>query len=147
MRVIPALIVAALSVGAHAGVYTWKDASGKTIYSDQPPPKMSQGREVKGSPAISSDAEEQRKALAEREMAARKQQKSAKEQAEKDEKTKATAEEQRVNCERARTNLQSIESGQTRFATNPKGEREALDGAARERELGTARKQVADWCK
>ncbi|WP_297576755.1 DUF4124 domain-containing protein [uncultured Deefgea sp.] len=32
------LLLCVLSIGAQAEVYKWKDASGKVVYSDQPPP-------------------------------------------------------------------------------------------------------------
>lgn len=37
------LLMCVLAFGAQAEVYTWKDASGRTIFSDQPPP-ASQGK-------------------------------------------------------------------------------------------------------
>ncbi len=131
---------------ASAQLYSWKDASGKIHYSDEPPPDKTQARKV-APPATGAGDPAARKALAEQEAAARKKQKDTQESADKSEQDKAQAEERRVQCERARSNLQGIESGQVRFTIGANGERVGMDGAAREAELANARKAVDSWCK
>ena len=49
-------------------------------------------------------------------------------------------------CERSRTNLEGLESGQIRFRMGANGEREALDGAVRDAELNEARRIVDANC-
>lgn len=146
MRIITALACALLSLAASAQMYSWKDASGKTQYSDQPPPDKS-ARKIAAPAAPSSDAGDKRKDAADQEMEARKKQKDAKENAAKAEKDKAGAEERAINCEKAKGNLQAIESGQVRFTLDAKGERVALDGAVRDAEIANARKVADSWCK
>ena len=146
MRIVITLACALLSLAASAQMYSWKDATGKTQYSDQPPPDKA-ARKVAVPPAPSSDAGDKRKDAADKEMDARKKQKDGKDTAAKAEKDKASAEDRAINCEKAKGNLQGIESGQARFTLDAKGERVALDGAVREAELANARKVVDSWCK
>lgn len=136
-----------LPLTAAAQMYSWKDANGKIQYSDEPPPGKIQARKVAPPSAPSSDAADRRKEAADREMEGRKKQKEAGEKAAKAEKEKADAADKRLNCERARGHLQAIETGQARFTTDAKGERIALDGAAREAELASARRAADSWCK
>jgi hypothetical protein len=147
MRLIVAFACALLSLTASAQLYSWKDASGKTQYSDEPPPGKTPARRLAAPPAPSSDAADKRKDAADKQMDERKKQKEAREAAAKAERDKAGAEERSRNCDRARGNLQAIESGQARFTLDAKGERVALDGAVREAEIASARKAVDTWCK
>lgn len=147
MRIIVALACALLSLAAAAQMYSWKDANGKTQYSDEPPPGKTPARRVTPPPAPSSDAVEKRKDAADKQLDERKKQQEAREAAAKAEKDKAGAEERARNCDKAKGNLQAIESGQARFTMDAKGERVALDGAVREAEIASARKAVDGWCK
>jgi len=147
MRFLVILALSLASTVAGAQLYSWKDASGKVHYSDEPPPDKSPSRKVAAPPAPSADPAAVRRSLAEKEIESRKKQKESQESAAKAEKAKTEAAERRVDCERAKGNLGSIESGQTRFATDSKGERVALDGAVREAELASARKAVDALCK
>ncbi|MDP2809652.1 MAG: DUF4124 domain-containing protein [Rhodocyclaceae bacterium] len=138
-----------LPLTAAAQVYTWKDADGRIHYADRPP--LEHGLDArKMGPSVSPPAEATtaaRKSRAESEAEAGKRRQQAKEAAGKSDKEKSELEERQKNCERAKGVLQGIESGQTRFRINDKGEREALDGEAREAELADARKSAAGWCK
>lgn len=136
-----------LPLTAAAQMYSWKDANGKIQYSDEPPPGKVQARKVAPPSAPSADAAERRKEAADKDVEARKKQKEAKESAAKADKEKSAAEDKRVNCEKARGQLQAIESGQVRFTTDAKGERVALDGAVRDAEIASARRAVDSWCK
>ena len=136
-----------LPLTAAAQMYSWKDANGKIQYSDEPPPGKVQTRKVAPPSAPSADAAERRKEAADKDVEARKKQKESSEAAAKSDKDKAAAEDKRVNCEKARGQLQAIESGQVRFTTDAKGERVALDGAVRDAEIASARRAVDSWCK
>jgi hypothetical protein len=127
-------------------MYSWKDASGKIHYSDEPPPDKTAPRKV-APPATGAGDPAARRNLVEQDAEARKKQKEAQEASGKAEKDKAAAEERRTECERARGNLQAMESGQIRFTVGSNGERIALDGAARDAELAKARKVADSWCK
>lgn len=147
MRFLIMLVFSLYSLAAAAQLYSWKDANGKIQYSDQPPPGKTQARKVAPPPAPASDPGATRSKFVEKEMESRKKQKDVQEAATKSEKEKADAEDRRVNCDKAKGNLQALESGQTRFTTNVKGERVALEGAVRDEELASARKAVDGWCK
>ncbi len=146
MRLLVPLTFAFYSVLASAQLYSWKDADGKVHYSDEPPAAKVPTRKVAPPPAPSGDPNAARKSFAEKEADARKKQKDAQDSAAKSEKEKAEAEERSVNCERAKGNLQGLESGLVRFTTNAKGERVGLEGAARDAEIANARKAVESWC-
>ena len=139
-------LFAYLPTAGLAEMYSWKDATGKIHYSDEPPPDKTPARKV-APPATGAGDPAARRALTEQEAAARKKQKETQEAADKSQKEKANAEERRTECERARSNLQAIESGQVRFTIDSKGERVALDGEVREAELAKARKAADSWCK
>jgi hypothetical protein len=145
-RLLAPFALALFSMAAAAQLYSWKDASGKVHYSDTPPPDSVPVRKV-APPATSAGDASARRPQLEQEAAARKKQKETQEAADKAAKDKADAEERRTECERARAGLQAIESGQTRFTFNAKGERVALEGDVREAELANARKAVNSWCK
>jgi len=126
-------------------VYSWKDASGKVHYGDRPPAaRQAEARKLAAPPPV--DAEAERKALNERLMADREKQQKAQEEGKKTQESQAEAQKRAEGCQRAKSNLAAIESGQVRFALNAKGERTALDGAARDAEIARARKAVSEWC-
>jgi hypothetical protein len=51
------------------------------------------------------------------------------------------------NCQRARTQVATLESGQRMARVNAKGEREVLDDKARAEELAQARDAAASNCR
>lgn len=145
MRAI-ALIALLLPLAAVAQVYTWKDASGKIHYSDQPPPD--QGAKSRVLPTDNTDIADPAavKAAAQRRLELNKKAKERQEAATKAAKEQAQNEQRQKDCERARQNLQGLESGQIRFRMGANGEREALDGSARAAELANARRNVEAAC-
>ncbi len=137
------VLLLALPCAASAQVYSWKDASGKVHYGDQPPAERSaQSRKLPGAPAMTDDVEAARKASAERQFSERDKQAKAGQETGKPSETPAQAKDREANCRQSRANLAALESGQIRFSHNAKGERIALDGAVREVELAKARKSV-----
>jgi len=142
------LIFLAVPLASQAQMYSWKDASGKVHYGDRPPAeKQSQARKLPGAPSETSDVATARKSAAERQFDEREKQAKAEEGTKKPAEDPAQAKVRVENCQRARSNLAALESGQIRFSMNEKGERVALDGGVREAELARARKSVDDWCK
>lgn len=132
---------------ATAQVYTWKDASGKIHYSDQPPADRNVGsRRIGSAVSDSDDVPVATKAAADKKEAAAKQAKESGEKAAQAEKERADDALRQENCDRARQNLSGIESGQIRFRMTASGEREALDGDARDSELAGARRAVEINC-
>lgn len=126
-------------------VFSWKDENGKTHYGDRPPAsKQADSRKLAAPPPV--DAEANRKAMLDRQLADREKQQKSQEEAKKTQEDQAQSKEREANCQQARSNLTALESGQVRFSVDAKGERVALDGAVRDAELAKARKAVSSWC-
>jgi hypothetical protein len=162
-----ALTLLALSP-AHAQ-WAWRDANGRITASDRPPPstvadkdivsrpktdKRAAGATTPSAPAAAASAAtapaasaqapktaldkevEARKAKADQEQAAKKKADEAKQAAIKAE-----------NCQRARQQMASLDSGIRIARINAKGEREILDDAGRAAEVNKAREVMASDCR
>lgn len=142
------IALALVPLSGQTQMYSWKDANGKIHYGDRPPTeKQTQARKVQGAPSETGDVAAARKSATERQFDEREKQAKAEEGAKKPAEDPAQVKIREENCQRAKANLASLESGQVRFSINDKGERIALDGAVREAEMARARKSVDDWCK
>ncbi len=153
----------ALCVPAHAQ-WKWRDKDGRITASDRPPPRDVPDKDIIsrpqtwGRPAPAAAAASAASAPApgtgaapavpaDRELEARKK------AAEQDKAAKAKADEERVaaqkadNCRRARTQQMALEGGQRMARINDKGEREAMDDAARAEELRRTREVIAADCR
>lgn len=136
-----ALLAAAAASGAIADIYQWKDAQGRTVMSDQPPPgKAKSERTYETPPPTPSSNPEQ--SLAEKEMAFRKRQQAAKEQAEKEQ----VAAERKEQCDRARRSLTTLESGDPLLIRDESGERRVMDDETRAKEIANARQNIERSC-
>ena len=149
-RPLPLLLLVALCLGlaspAGAQIYKWKDASGKTVISDKPPPgQLPVPKQDDSVPA--AQAEPAQPSLADRELEFRKRQKEARENAEKAEKEAAAAAEKEENCSNARRQLQMLESGERIALRNDKGERYFMDDAQRAREAEKTRQYLDTRCQ
>lgn len=143
-----ALIVAALLAAAavHAQVFEWKDESGKTHYSDMPPPgNVRELRKIESAPPATGSPTQ--KTAADREMEFRKNLKESQEKTEKTSKQQAAASERNENCDNARRQQQLLESGERIALRDDKGERYYMDDAQREQEIVKARQAVQSFCK
>lgn len=143
-----------LAFAAHAQIYEYKDASGRTVYSDQPPPAtVTKSRTVAKEAAKdaeapgSAKADTQPKSAADRELEFRKRQKERQEAAAKAEKEAADKAARKEDCERAKRTLQVLESGERVAVRDDKGERAFLDDNQRAAEAERARKAVAELCR
>ena len=140
-----------LPLAAGAQVYSWKDASGKTIYSDKPPlEKKAKTREVavgsKGGSEPTGPATKPGEGAApaktpEGGAAGAPPAKTAdQQQAETDARQKL--------CDNARKRLIQMESTTGILITkDEKGNSVPLVGDARKAETDSARKDVEQWCK
>jgi hypothetical protein len=147
MRLTALSVLLLLPLVAVAQVYTWKDASGKMHYADQPPADRSvDSRRLRPSLGISDDVATASKATDDKRQNAAKQASEAKDKAAKAEQEREADAIRQENCNRARQNLVGIESGQIRFRMTASGEREGLDGSARDAELANARQAVDSNC-
>ncbi len=149
-------IVSVLALGAaHAQVYQWKDASGRTVISDTPP-AGSAGREanviggqqplVKGEVAGEKPADAP-KSVAEKDLEFKKRQQEAREKADKEAREQKADADRKENCERARRNLAAIESGYGVSSFDEKGERKLFDENQRKAEMDRYREFIAQTCK
>ncbi|MFA7270582.1 MAG: DUF4124 domain-containing protein [Sterolibacterium sp.] len=148
MRAITLFILALVWTAASAQVYTWRDASGKTHYSDTPPPgvdakKMRPGAQPGATPSGGTPV----RSTAEQDMEFRKRQTEAEKARAKADQEKGDAEEGKRNCEDARKQLNALESGQRMSRLNEAGESIPLDDEMRAQEIEKARKSVQSWCK
>ncbi|MBU0750811.1 MAG: DUF4124 domain-containing protein [Gammaproteobacteria bacterium] len=150
----PALIsvvaMFALPLVASAQIYTWKDASGKTIYSDKPPlEKKVQTRELHsgklsgGEPVVPAAKERTGEDTATEAGAA-----NGAASGKSPEQIKAENDARQQLCDNARKRLIQLESTQGVLVTkNEQGLDVPLVGDARRAETENARKDVANWCK
>lgn len=161
-KVLLLLILMALPLMAHAQVYKWRDANGKTIYSDVPPPGNVKQELIignkpvapaaapsalpavgAGAPAAASDP---KKAAADKDAEARKRQVEAEAAKKKDEAKQAELEQRQQNCLKAKTNLQNYKIGGRLSRANEKGEREYLSDAEIANGKEQAQKEVDEFC-
>lgn len=163
---VAALIGATLALPA-AAQWKWKDRSGQTQYSDLPPPQGTPDKDILQRPngavqqrsapvaaapvaaaaaASAASAPQSPSGVDPALEAKRKQQEAA-------DAEKKKAEEQRIaavkadNCNRARSQLRTLESGVRIARTNDKGEREILDDSQLSAESKRARDVMASDCK
>ncbi len=150
------LVLAALAAAAPAAAqYQWRDASGKMVFSDQPPPSaVKPGDVIRAEsprpptaaaattqsaappPTLADREQEYRKRLKEREEAQRKQ-------AEETEKAARLARA----CEEARGEIRSLESGMRMARVNAQGEREIVGDEERAKRIELLRRDLKDGCK
>lgn len=167
-----AIVLAGFIASPSEAQWAWKDANGRTVYSDRPPPPDIKAGSIvrqpntqtlanpapasgpiddagKPSDAKGSDtkaAPNAPKTIAEREMEFRKRQQ---ERADSD---KKAAEEQTKNatktaeCDRARGYMKSLEEGIRIQKTDAAGNREFLDDAQRAAEVERTRKIIQSTC-
>lgn len=141
-----AVVALLAATAASAQVYEWKDAQGKTHYSDKPPvgksavQKMSESE----SPATSSSAQ---KTIADREQEFRKRQKDAQESADKTSKEQTASAERKAACDNAHRSLEMLESGERIALRDNQGARYYMDDDQRQQETTKTRQFIQANCK
>lgn len=142
--------------------YKWKDSRGQLHASDQPPPRDIPEKNVLQRPAARSAATQAQPAapaasapasaaIARAPVDPELQQRRAR--AEQEAKVRAKADDDRLasqraeNCQRARQQLATLDSGTRLVRVNQNGERIALDDAARASETAQARNVIASECR
>ena len=141
----------AAAVSAHAQSYQWRDSTGRLVISDSPPPTSARGaRPISPAspPAATGTAQtEAPRTAAEQNMDFKKRQQEAREKSEKDAKEAAAAAQKRENCERARHQLATLESGNHRMVVpDGKGGEVFVEGTIKESEMERARATIAESC-
>lgn len=160
-----ALLLACLALPAHAQIYQYKDAAGRTVFSDRPAPPGAQTTRTfatgeadvptegeaevseKDTAAAPAENVSTQDTPAVREAGFRQRQEERRKAAE--EAQRAAAEKARLadECARARNQLRMLESGERIALRNERGERVFLDDAERAAEAGELRKAIAEVCK
>lgn len=150
------LVASLLAAPASAQIYKYKDASGRIVVTDKPPPGMAQRKsQPSEEPAPESDAAPQAapaaapdaKPATDPKLEARRKEQEAKLKAEADEKQKAYERQLKEFCDQNRRYLAALEGGQrvARFNAST-GEREFLEDAQRNAEIERLRQSLGD-CK
>lgn len=154
-----ALAASASLMTAQAQTYQWKDASGKTVISDTPPPANARDTRAIGvhQPTVSTDTSESEnvatkddavasapQSVAEKELDFRKRQQEAREKAEKE---AAALKEKRDTCERARNNYRMLQSDTPISQAGKDGEVRVMNNAQRRQEMERTRRIMQEACK
>ena len=147
---------------AQAANWKYRDAQGRIVVSDLPPPAGVQDKDIlerpttvvrrapAQAPAASAPANANPTAVAQntdpeldarRKKAATEQEQKQKVEQEKD------AAQRAENCSRAKSHLSALNDGQRIARTNDKGEREILDDKGRAEEMQRARQVMSSDCK
>lgn len=149
---------------AHAQ-WSWKDASGSRVFSDQPPPlnvpekdilKRPPGSRASAAQAASTDAAASTPAAItatapkisgkDSELEKKKKEMEAKEAAEKKAEAEKIASAKAENCARAKRSKSSFDSGTRISTTNAKGEREIMSDATRASETKRLQEIISSDC-
>ncbi len=133
------------SFSVNAQIYEYKDASGKTVYTDQLPAGVSGRTRDSGERAAASGSTQ--KSVAERDVEFKKRQQEQKAASEKAQKETANKNTIQQGCASERQQLQLLESGERIATRDEKGERVYMDDAQRAVEIERTRKLVAEACK
>ena len=145
-----AIVSTAAAVSAHAQSYQWRDSNGRLVISDRPPPpSVRDARPLNPAPPAASSAPESTapRTTAEQNMEFRKRQQEARERSDKEAKEAAAAAQKRENCERARNQLATLESGNHRLVVpDGKGGEVVVEGDVKEAEMERTRKIIAESC-
>jgi hypothetical protein len=151
----PATFVLALSLSLSAAAqWQWIDKTGRKVFSDQPPPadipdknilKQPSGKRAMvlapAAPALAASAPAQPGASAPRLTGKDPQLEAKKKQAEQEEAAKKQAEQEKMNaeraqnCERAKVNISTLQSGRRIAQNNAQGEREFMADDKKEAEI------------
>lgn len=145
---VPLLLLFLIAAPAFGQINKWIDEQGQVHYSDQPPPpalrKQSEQLDIKNRPAGAPSA--QPKSTAEKELDFRKRQAEATQDQAKKDKEAADAKAKQENCDKARSNLRSLQDGGKSYSVNAQGERVYLDDKGREEAIRDAQKEIDNWC-
>lgn len=152
-NVAPLLIALAASFAAlpaGAEICRWKDASGRTQYSDAPPPGVKCVGTVRplpatGTPGTASGAAP--KSYQEREMDFRKRRLDKLEAEQKAKQEKEQAEAKKAFCENARARVTGLQRGGRVARYDSSGQITYLDDEAIARELADAQKLADEACR
>ena len=169
-----ALAAASLACSMPAAAqWAWRDAGGKMVYSDQPPPKSVPAKDIVRQPAaapatrprVTSEAPPEAAAetkattpaggpaaprsptVAEREIESRRRQQQLAEAEKKAADEEALRKQTAENCERLRGYQRALEGGHRIARVSAAGDKEILGDAQRASELERTRAQIEQNCR
>lgn len=145
--------IAAASFTAAAQTYQWKDATGRTVISDTPPPPGIKGSRAIGNdrPALTTEKPADKdpgaaKSQADKDLEAKKLKQDEKTKAEQKAKEEAKAQEKREFCEKMRGNVAALESSQRLTTPSADGTLQYVDTDQRQQELERITRQLDEHC-
>lgn len=173
LRLLAVSIAALACAMPVAAQWAWRDAAGRMVYSDQPPPKSVPAKDVLRQPGmaaprsgtaadVQADVPAEAKAPAEstrpparpatptvteREIESRRRQQQLAETEKKAADEEARKAQVAENCERMRGYLRALEGGFRVARVNAAGQQEILDEAARTAERERTRAQIEQHCQ
>ncbi len=151
MHTLPATILVAfgllLAPAAQAQVYKYKDASGRTVFSDSPPPGVAAEKTAIKSRSVPNSAAAPAKSASEQEQEFNKRRQDAQAKDKEAQEKKAKEQELSKACSDARDSLSALESGQRVAKTAADGSRSLIDDETRAQEIGSIRKRIKENCK
>jgi len=134
-----------MAAPAHAALYKWVDANGRTVYSDQPPPASVKSEVLNGPPPPANP--NAAKELAQKEAEFRKRQSDKADAASKSAKDKALQDRRSAACVEVKRQLTELgDSSMALYRLNEKGERELLNDEGRARERAKLQAYGAQNC-
>jgi hypothetical protein len=163
-HLLPLLLLALVVAPDVSAQFKWRDANGRMVYSDQPPPTSIPPDAVLQAPGLRPAAErpgatgEAAKATgaasgsptagaaADRELEFRKRRIERAETERKSGEEAAKARQVAAACEETRAELRALESGVRISRINERGEREFIDDAQRAARADAARKSSREHC-
>lgn len=154
LRKIPVFLLlslATLATAAHAQtVYSWKDANGRTHYSDTPPPEGNtrtlRQPSIQPSSGASASSSGNAASYQEQDQAFRKRRAEAAEAETKARKEQLTSAARQKECQEAQRQLTAIENGQRMARYDDAGERVFLTDEERNSNADNLRKFISSSC-
>jgi hypothetical protein len=164
LLVLSGAIALAGSAFGQSGTWKYRDAQGRTVVSDLPPPAGVQDKDIlvrptaplrRAAPAAApasaaAAAPATAPALAQStdpELEARRKKMLDEQQTQKKLQDEKDSAQRADNCARAKSHLAALADGQRIARTNAQGEREILDDKGRAEEMQRARQVIASDCK
>lgn len=133
-----------VAISANAQVFQWKDAKGKTVYSDKPPPGGVTQKRIVTPNAPTGPAVSPKTTLAEKDMAFRKRQKEAQEKSAKAEQDQKALANKKQRCDNIQRNARTLESGIRISQVNEKGERYFMGDEERKAQIARTRQLMQE---
>jgi hypothetical protein len=138
------------SANAFADVNKWVDNQGRVHYSDQPPPpdvRAEALRSASDTGSASGVAGTGDTTFVQQEAALKRAQRAQQSDDAQAAAKQATAEALKANCDAARDNLRSLQSGARIMDINPSGERYYLDDSQRQQRIDKVQQDISNLCK